>query len=69
VLAVLVKAVLDGTSGSLFLDVALQDPIESFASHLAREHETNFNLAITPHQSHVDDDQSLGHEGQPCTQV
>jgi hypothetical protein len=57
------------TSGPLFLDVALQDPVERFTGHLTGEHESDLNLAVAPYQRRVDYTESLGNEGQPCTQV
>lgn len=34
------------TSWTFFLDIALEHPIESLTSHLAREHQKNLNLTI-----------------------
>lgn len=43
------------TTRSLLPNVALEDPIERFAGHLAREHETDLNFAVGPYQRGIHD--------------
>jgi hypothetical protein len=57
------------TTWPLFLEMALQDPVDGFTSHLTRKHQPNFNLAIAPYQCRIDECECLRYEGQPCAQV
>jgi hypothetical protein len=56
------------TTRALLLDVALEDPIEGLAGHLAGEHGGNLDLTGGPDEGCVDDAEGLGDEGQPCAQ-
>jgi hypothetical protein len=44
----------DHTQRPIFLDVALQDPVERLTSHLARKHQANLNLTVAPYQRCID---------------
>jgi hypothetical protein len=44
----------DHTQRPLFLDVALQDPIERLTGHLACKHQANLNFAVAPYQRCID---------------
>jgi hypothetical protein len=58
--------IMELTLGSFFPDPTLEDKIERLTSHLAYEHEKDFDLSRSPYQCDVNDAQSLRDKSQPC---
>ena len=57
------------TLRSLCFDQALEEEVESFATHLACKHETYFSFAAGPDQGSIDDTKGLRCQGKPCAKV
>lgn len=60
---------IERTFRPLLLDQPLEQEIERFAAHLAREHEQDLHFARRPYQGHVDDAEGLRREREPGAEV
>jgi len=54
---------------ALLLYVAFETPVDGLAGELAGEQEGDFSFTGAPEQRGVDDAETLGNEGEPCTEV
>jgi hypothetical protein len=56
-------------SGAFLAYPSLQEEVQRFAAHLAREHQKNLDFTRSPDQSHIDDTESLRDESKPCREI